>query len=100
MTDARSLCQGLTEKMAIESAARLVGVPEFLTDDADGDNAFSISRPRVDEVKVVIRFNGEWITAKLILAGSTFYMYIKEKLSKWLRELGLTQLDSVPEFAV
>lgn len=95
---AMSLYKGLRD--TVEKQCTIIGMkdPEFIPDDDATKKGYTISRPVVDHVKVVIRVHGMWMLIDIHVVREVIRS-VMAVIKQWCTTmLGESELSEVPNF--
>ena len=95
---AMSHYQGLRD--ALEERCTILGMklPQLVTDTNAAANGFKVSRPFVDQVKVVIRMQGMWMLIDISVVREVIRS-VMTVIREWCAQaLGNCELEEVPNW--
>lgn len=96
--EAMSLYEGLRDTVEERCTIEGMKLPQLVPDNNAVENGFKVSRPLVNQVKVVIRVKGMWMLID-IKAIKEVIRSVMLVIKEWCTaEFGESELEEVPDF--
>lgn len=96
--DAMTLYKGLREAVQGKCTVQQMMDPKIHIDKHARGSGFKVSRPMVDQVKVVIRAEGMWMEVSITVLKEVIRS-VMAVIKDWCAAtLGATELDEVPDW--